>query len=98
VVSDGLQNIPFGASNSASTTITVVFVNDAPTLSNFTNAQFTEEHAAATLSSGLSVTDPDDLDLKSATVKITGGSFAGDTDVLAADTSGTNITASYDAS
>jgi hypothetical protein len=77
--------------------VSVLFVNDPPTLSNFTaSPQFTEEHAAAALSGALSVSDPDDLNLKDATVKITGGSFAGDTDVLAANTSGTSITATYD--
>ena len=49
--------------------------------------------ALATLAS---VADPDNLTLASATVKITGGTFAGDGDVLAADTTGTSIAASYD--
>src|SRR5262249_26331131 len=40
--------------------------------------------------------DPDSLDLVGATVSIAGGTFGGDGDVLAADTSGTAITASYD--
>ena len=46
-------------------------------------AQYTEEQVGGTtLSGALTLTDPDDLDLLSATVSITGGSFAGDTDVL----------------
>ena len=94
VVNDGLIT-----SAPQTSSVSVLFVNDPPTLSNFTaSPQFTEEHAAATLSGALSVTDPDDLNLKDATVKITGGSFAGDTDVLATDTTGTSITASYDSS
>src|SRR5262249_2505496 len=44
----------------------------------------------------LSVSDPDSLTLVHATVSIA-GSFAGDSDVLAAVTTGTNISASYDA-
>src|SRR5262249_31697473 len=79
------------------TSVGVVFVNDAPTLSGLTTASFTEGGAAATLSSGASVADPDDLNLSSATVAITGGTFVGDGDVLSTDTTGTNITASYNA-
>jgi hypothetical protein len=90
-VNDGLLT-----SAPQTSSVSVLFVNDPPTLSNFTaNPQFTEEHAAAVLSGALSVSDPDDLNLENATVKITGGSFAGDTDVLAANTSGTSITAIY---
>jgi hypothetical protein len=84
VVTDGLQDIPFGASNSAQSTITVVFVNDAPTLNGVAStAQFTEHGGAATLSGTLSVIDVDDINLSSATISITGGSFVGDTDTLA---------------
>src|SRR4029077_8383324 len=69
--------------------------NDPPTLAGVTTASWTEEGPATTLSSGASVSDPDDLNLSSATVAITGGTFAGDADVLTADTTGTSITASY---
>jgi hypothetical protein len=48
-----------------------------------------------TLTSTAAVFDPDDLDLVSATVAITGGTFAGDGDVLSALTAGTSIAASY---
>jgi hypothetical protein len=90
-VNDGLLT-----SAPQTSSLSVVFVNDPPTLSNVaTTAQYTEEGAAVTLSGALSVSDPDDLDLKGATISITGGSFAGDTDVLAASTTGTSITASY---
>jgi Domain of unknown function (DUF4347)/FG-GAP-like repeat len=98
IVSDGAPAVPFGNINSASSTITVVFVNDAPTLTSLTNANYTEEGSFATLSSGLSVVDVDDVRLLNATVQITGGTFAGDTDVLAANTTGTSITASYNTS
>src|SRR5207244_12943366 len=56
---------------------------------------FTEEGAAVALSPTLTVTDTDDTTLASATVAITGGTFAGDGDVLGFNTSGTSITASY---
>jgi ELWxxDGT repeat protein len=78
------------------TTLSIVTINDPPTLSNVaSNAQFTEEGAAATLANAVSIVDVDDLDLSSATVRITGGVFAGDHDVLAANTAGTGISASY---
>ena len=91
-VNDGLL-----ASAPQSSSVSVIFVNDPPTLSGLTTASWTEEGAAATLSPSASVSDPDDLNLSSATVRITGGTFAGDGDVLSANTSGTNITASYNA-
>src|SRR5262249_44960410 len=59
-------------------------VNDAPTLSNVADASFTEEGGPVTLSSAVSINDPDDLTLVGATVQITGGTFAADGDVLLA--------------
>src|SRR5262249_38958814 len=50
-----------------------------------------------TVSPFLGVSDPDSLMLAAATVAITSGTFAGDGDVLAVTTSGTSISASYDA-
>src|SRR5262249_10516058 len=47
------------------------------------------------LSPWATVLDPDDPTLASATVAITGDTFAGDGDVLGFNTSGTSITASY---
>src|SRR5262249_59020829 len=47
------------------------------------------------VSSAAVVADPDNLNLANATVKIVGGTFAADGDVLAATTAGTTITASY---
>ena len=91
VVNDGLL-----ASAAQTEAVTVVGVNDPPTLSGIaTSAHFTEAAGAVTLSNGVSVIDVDDLDLSSATVSITGGTFAGDGDVLAATTTSTSITASY---
>src|SRR5262249_49346071 len=92
VINDGLLT-----SAPQTSSVSVIFVNDAPTLAGLTTASWTEEGSATTLSSGASVTDPDDLNLSSATVAITGGTFAGDSDLLAADVSGTSITASYNA-
>ena len=91
-VNDGLLT-----SAPQTSSVSVLFVNDPPILSGLTTASWTEEGATATLSSGASVTDPDDLNLTSATVAITGGTFAGDGDVLAANVAGTSITANYNA-
>src|SRR6185437_14447756 len=91
-VSDGLL-----ASAPQTETVTVVGVNDAPTLPGTTDASFTENGAAMTLSPAAAVSDPDGVTLAGATVAITGGTFAGDADVLAANVAGTAITASYDA-
>jgi lipopolysaccharide export system protein LptA len=91
-VNDGLLK-----SATQTSSVSVVFVNDPPTLSGLTTASWTEEGSAATLSPSAAVTDADDLTLSSATVAITGGTFAGDADLLTADTTGTSITASYNA-
>jgi hypothetical protein len=85
-------------STAQTTTVSITAINDPPTLSSVaTGAHFTEEGAATTLSSAVTVTHPDDLNLSGATVKITGGTFAGDGDVLAATAVG-NVTVSYNSS
>jgi hypothetical protein len=97
VLNDGSGS--FNLSTAVTETVSVTNINDAPTLSNVaTTAFFTEEGGAVTLSSSVSVSDPDDVNLSGATVRITGGTFAGDGDVLAANTASTNITASYNSS
>ena len=81
-------------SNTATTTVSLTAVNDAPTLANVTGSVgFTEEAGTVVLSNAVSVTDPDNLKLAGASVSISGGAFAGD--VLATSTAGTGITASY---
>src|SRR5262249_17583598 len=85
------------AAASVTSTVSITAVNDAPTLAGTTDASFTENGPAVTLSGAASVTDPDNTTLASATVALTGGTFAGDGDVLAANVAGTNITASYNA-
>src|SRR5215210_1417893 len=72
--------------------------NQAPVLSGVAaTAAYTESAAPVTLSPAVTVSDVDNAGLVSATVRITGGIFAGDGDVLAANVSGTLITASYNA-
>jgi lipopolysaccharide export system protein LptA len=80
------------------TTVSITAVNNQPTLSNVTASdQFTEAGSAVTLAASVAISDPDNLTLAKATVAIAGGTFAGDGDVLAATTTGTSITASYNA-
>src|SRR5207244_776529 len=75
--------------------INITNINDAPTLANVpTSANYTENAAAVTLASTASVSDPDNLNLVNATVKITGGTFASDGDVLAATAVG-SVTVNY---
>jgi hypothetical protein len=91
-ISDGAASNNLAA---LTTTVTVTNVNDPPTLGNVaTTASFIEEGAAVTLSGSASVSDPDSLTLAGATVSITGGTFAGDRDVLSATAVG-NVTVSY---
>jgi hypothetical protein len=97
VLNDGSGS--FNLSTAVTETISIAGINQPPTLSNVaTTASYTEEGAAATLSSAVSVSDPDNVKLAGATVSITGGTFAGDGDILAASTAGTSITASYNSS
>ncbi|MFI4889019.1 MAG: hypothetical protein ACHQIL_00655 [Steroidobacterales bacterium] len=90
-VSDGTL-----ASNTVASTVTVVGVDQAPVLSNAGNtATFTQGGAPVVASSGITVSDADNLNLASATVSVSSGFFAGDT--LGAVTTGTLITANYNA-
>ena len=85
-------------STAQTSTIGITAINDPPTLANVAaSAGYTEGAAATVLSSTLTVVDPDNINLANATVKVTGGTFAGDGDVLAAVTAGTSITADYSA-
>jgi len=78
------------------TTVNIAPINDPPTVSSVaTSVAYTEQAAAVTLSGGLSALDPDNLTLANATVKIIGGTFAGDGDVLGFSVAGTAITGSY---
>jgi FG-GAP-like repeat len=80
------------------TTVAITAINDAPTLSNVAGAANVLPQQTITISPALSVSDPDSFTLSNATVKITGGTFVGDGDVLAATTAGTAIAASYNSS
>src|SRR5262249_52148144 len=94
VVNDG--NASNATSTAQTTTVSLTAVNDPPTLSNVaSSASYTEDNAAVTLAGSASGSDPDNLTLASATGAITGGTFANEGDVLAAVTTGTAITASY---
>src|SRR5262249_3375570 len=74
------------ASNNLSTvqttTISITAIDDAPTLSGIPSAVTFTAGTTITLASLAAVSDLDNLDLVSATVSVTGGTFAGDGDVL----------------
>src|SRR5262249_25600485 len=78
-------------------TVSITATNDAPTLTNLTSPDSFTVGTTITLSPTVTVSDPDNLKLASATVQITGGTFGGAGDVLAANTARTSINASYDA-
>src|SRR5262249_42668943 len=96
VVNDGSASNNLSAA--LSTTVTITAVNDAPAFANLTARRPFMAGPTPVLAPAVSVSDPDNLTLASATVAVTGGTFAGDGDVLVANTSGTGITASYNAS
>jgi probable HAF family extracellular repeat protein len=96
VLNDGAGSLNLSAP--VTTTVTITNVNDAPTLSGVASSLHVNGSQTVTLSPSVSVSDPDNLKLASSTVKITGGIFAGDGDVLAATTTGTGIAAGYNSS
>jgi VCBS repeat-containing protein len=83
-------------SNVATRQVTVAATNDAPVVTTSAGpASFTEDGPAVIVDGGLTVTDPDDSDLESATVSIT-GNFAAGQDTLGF-TNTPSITGSYNA-
>jgi hypothetical protein len=93
VVSDGAPNIPVPAQNSGTTTITIDAVNDPPSVSAGGTVSYTEQQATpVAIAPSLTTTDPDNLNLNSATVKIT-GFVAGDSLNF---TNQNGVTGSYD--
>ena len=83
-----------GISTSALATSTVNIPDAPPAVTAGATVSYTEQGAAVTLDSTLTVTDIDSINLASATVSISAASFfAGD--ILAATTTGTSISQSY---
>ncbi|WP_344961742.1 DUF4347 domain-containing protein, partial [Oceanisphaera sediminis] len=76
-----------------STTLTVTPSNDAPVVSAAAMAAYTENASATVIDGTISLGDADDSQLTGASVTLSAGLTAGD--VLAATTSGTSISASY---
>src|SRR5262249_24981326 len=74
-------------------TINVTNVNDPPTFANFPALRNFAAGHTVTIAPQASFSDADIPTLANVTVAVTGGTFAGDGDVLAATTTGTNITA-----
>ncbi|MCF6811205.1 DUF4347 domain-containing protein, partial [Thiotrichales bacterium 19S9-12] len=78
-VNDGDDN-----SNTITATINIVPVNDAPVLAfaGTATTTYTENSAAITINDGFSITDPDDLNIESATVTIASGTYINGEDSL----------------
>src|SRR5262249_6049526 len=87
-----------GSATSApvTSTISITGINNPPTLSNVVSGVQVQGPQSVTLSPSVALSDPDNLALTNATVKVTGGTFAGDGDVLAALAVG-SVTVSYNA-
>jgi len=67
------------SSNIQTKTITVTAVNDAPALATSGFApSYTEDGTATAVDTGFTITDPDDTNIESASVTITGGLQSGD--------------------
>ena len=82
-------------SNTATATVTITTVNDAPVLTaSGASPTFTEDGPAVAVDPAVTAADADDTNLESATVSITNLIDTG-AEVLAATTAGTAILASY---
>ena len=92
------RNIQPKRSAIATTTVSITAINDPPMLSSVTPTVAFLDGSTVQLSPTLSVSDPDNVNLPSATVKIAGGTFLNDGDQLTANVAGSHITASYDPS
>ncbi len=94
VVNDGADS-----SVAATKDVSVTAVNDTPVLTVSPTASYTENSAATSILTGEqnTLSDADHANLARATAVISGG-FTADGDTLAADTTGTAITATWDAS
>lgn len=80
--------------STAMVSVTVTCVNDAPVLGGAGTVAFTEDGPPVTVAPALTVADLDDLNLESATVMISNLLDTG-FEILAVDTTGTAIVASY---
>ncbi|WP_172730226.1 hypothetical protein, partial [Neorhizobium tomejilense] len=84
-------------SNAGTASITVTATNEAPVISNVGGTlAYTENDAAKVIDSSITISDADDTNINSATVKIT-GNYANGQDVLSF-TNQNGITGSWDAS
>ena len=90
------NGVPGNVNTAPTTKVSLVNVNDPPSLFNLITTPVVFPNQTVTLLPFVGVSDPDNLTLAGATVAITGGTFGGDGDMLAANTAGTPIAAIYD--
>jgi hypothetical protein len=93
----GAQGAGEAGVGQGSITVDITPVNDAPDPNalNGADINYVENQAPTEFDPSLTVTDPDDTELEAARVTLTG--FVAGQDVLAADTTGTTITAIFNA-
>ena len=85
------------AGNTVTVNLNVAPINDSPVLGGVPASRVLPATGAAlTIAPAPTVSDVDNALLIGATVRVSAGSFAGANNVLAADTTGTSIIASYD--
>jgi len=89
----GAQGSGGALTTTGTVTVNITPVNDAPVVSAGAMLAYTENQTGRVIDNTVTVSDVDDTQIASATVTISSGFTAGD--VLAAVTTGTNITASY---
>uniref|UniRef100_UPI0018805D47 tandem-95 repeat protein n=1 Tax=Oculatella sp. LEGE 06141 TaxID=1828648 RepID=UPI0018805D47 len=92
----GAQGISGALTATGTVTVNITPINDAPVVGAGATLAYTENQPARVIDNTVTLSDVDDTHIASATVTISSGFTAGD--VLAAVTTGTNITASYNSS
>jgi len=86
---------PFGGTAAVAAPIVALTLESTPTVSASGSVNAIIGGSAVTIAPSASVSNPSGFNLASATVAITGGTFANDGDTLTATTTGTGITASF---
>ena len=84
-----------GEPNSGNVALQGIFIEDPPALTSTSAAIYLAGGDPVILSPGLAASDPSSTELAGATIRVTGGTFTGDGDILTAVTNGTAISTAY---
>ena len=94
-VTDANAEASGAKTGSATRTVSLASLSDQPVVTTTSgSADYAENGSAVAIASALTLSDPDDTHIASGSVSVSTGFTAGDT--LAATTSGTSVSASYD--